>query len=131
MRIAASAAALLMLLPAAAQESRKPQDTVASFALPEGFTATLFAGEPDVRQPISFCIDDRGRLWVVEGNTYPAWKERSPERDRVLVLEDVDGDGRFDRRKVFVDGLTYATGIEVGFGGVWIVAPPNLLFFPD
>jgi putative membrane-bound dehydrogenase-like protein len=131
MRFATAAALLLALLPAGAQESRAPQATVASFALPEGFSATLFAGEPDVRQPISFCIDDRGRLWVLEGNTYPAWMEPSPERDRVVILEDTDGDGRFDRRKVFVGGLIYATGIEVGFGGVWIVAPPNLLFYPD
>ena len=131
MRTARTAAAFLLLLPVWAQESRAPQATVASFTLPEGFTATLFAGEPDVRQPISMCIDDRGRVWVLEGNTYPAWKERSPERDRVVILEDTDGDGRFDVRKVFVEGLTYATGIEVGFGGVWIVAPPNLLFYPD
>src|SRR5262245_47110629 len=121
MRTAPSALAFLLLLPVCAQESRTPQATVASFTLPEGFSAKLFAGEPDVRQPISYCIDDRGRLWVLEGNTYPAWKERSPERDRVLIFEDTDGDGRFDRRTVFVEGLTYATGIEVGFGGVWIV----------
>jgi putative membrane-bound dehydrogenase-like protein len=113
-----------------AQESRPPEATVEGFKLPEGFSAKLFAGEPAVRQPISFCIDDRGRLWVLEGNTYPAWKGPSPEHDRVLIFEDTDGDGHFDTRKVFADGLTYATGIEVGFGGVWVVAPPNLLFYP-
>src|SRR5579862_1239836 len=113
-----------------AQESRPPETTVQGFKLPDGFSAKLFAGEPAVRQPISFCIDDRGRVWVIEGNTYPAWKGPSPEPDRVLIFEDKDGDGHFDTRKVFVDGLTYATGIEVGFGGVWIVAPPNLLFYP-
>src|SRR5579862_527160 len=113
-----------------AQESRPPETTVQGFKLPEGFSAKLFAGEPAVRQPISFCIGDRGRIWVLEGNTYPAWKGPSPELDRVLIFEDTDGDGHYDTRKIFVEGLTYATGIEVGFGGVWVVAPPNLLFYP-
>jgi putative membrane-bound dehydrogenase-like protein len=132
MRTAPAAAVLVLLLvPVRAQESRTPQATVDSFTLPPGFSAKLFAGEPHVRQPISFSIDDRGRIWVLEGNTYPAWKGPSPEKDRVLIFEDTDGDGRFDKRTVFLDGLTYATGIEVGFGGVWIVAPPNLLFYPD
>jgi putative membrane-bound dehydrogenase-like protein len=120
---------LLLALPAVAQESRSPEATASSFQLPEGFTARLFAGEPAVRQPISFCIDDRGRLWVAEGVTYPAWKGANPERDRILILEDADGDGKHDSRKVFVEGLTYVTGIEVGFGGVWVIAPPNLLFY--
>ena len=127
MRIAL--AALLLAFPCAGQESRTPEATVGSFQLPEGFTAKLFAGEPAVRQPISFCIDDRGRLWVVEGVTYPAWKGSYPEHDRILILEDTDGDGRHDSRKVFAEGLTFATGIEVGFGGVWVIAPPHLLFY--
>ncbi len=113
------------------QEPRPAERTVASFQVPEGFSVKLFAGEPDLRQPIGFSIDDRGRLWVIEGDSYPAWRENLPERDRVYVFEDADGDGRFDTRKLFADGLAYATGIEVGFGGVWIIAPPRLLFYPD
>src|SRR6185295_4035569 len=112
--------AALVLVLLAAQESRPPETTAKGFKVPEGFRVQLCAGEPDVRQPVSFCIDDRGRLWVVEGNTYPAWKDASPEKDRILIFEDTDGDGRFDTRKVFVEGLVYATGIEVGFGGVYV-----------
>jgi putative membrane-bound dehydrogenase-like protein len=130
MRLLLTALALVLTLPLGAQESRLPEATIGSFKLPEGFSVKLFAGEPAVRQPISWCIDDRGRLWVVEGNTYPAWKGNYPEPDRVLIFEDTDGDGRYDTRKVFVEGLVYATGIEVGFGGVWVVAPPKLLFYP-
>jgi putative membrane-bound dehydrogenase-like protein len=122
-------AALLLALPCGAQESRTPEATVGAFQLPEGFTTKVFAAEPAVRQPISFCIDDRGRVWVVEGVTYPAWKGPAPELDRIVILEDTDGDGRHDSRKVFVEGLTFATGIEVGFGGVWVIAPPNFLFY--
>ncbi len=96
---------------------------------PDGFQVTLFAAEPDVRQPIAFAIDDRGRLWVAENYAYPLW---SPDkgRDRILIFEDSDGDGRFDKRSVFVDGLNFVSGVEVGFGGVWVIAPPNLLFYP-
>ena len=64
---------------------------------------TLFAGEPDVRQPIAFCIGDRGRLWVAEAYNYPHHGTR--RGDRILIFEDADGDGRFDKRTVFYDKL--------------------------
>jgi putative membrane-bound dehydrogenase-like protein len=99
------------------------------FKLPAGFKATLFAGEPDVVQPIAFTFDDRGRLWVVENHSYPGWK--SEHHDRVLIFTDRDGDGRFDERKVFLDNGSNLSGIEWGFGGVWLCSVPNLVFVPD
>src|SRR4051794_39052219 len=99
--------------------------------VPEGFKVTLFAAEPDVVQPIAFTIDPRGRLWVVENYSYPIWLGGPQGRDRILIFEDADGDGRFDRRTVFYDKGTNFTGIELGFGGVWVCATPNLLFIPD
>jgi putative membrane-bound dehydrogenase-like protein len=97
--------------------------------LPPGFTASLVAAEPDVRQPIAFTIDERGRLWVVECLSYPEWSVTG--RDRVLIFEDVDGEGSFERRTVFCDRGANLTGIEVGFGGVWLCSTPHLLFVPD
>lgn len=97
--------------------------------VPPGFNVTLFAGEPDVRQPIAFTFDDRGRLWVAECFSYPDWKPKGD--DRIIILEDTDGDGRFDRRSVFQDKIANISGIEVGFGGVWVCAIPNLYFIPD
>ena len=97
--------------------------------LPEGFQATLFAGEPDVVQPIAFTFDERGRMWVVECYSYPDWEDGI--QDRVLIFEDRDGDGRFDSRKVFWDGGVNLSGIAVGFGGVWLCATPNFIFVPD
>ena len=99
--------------------------------LPEGFTVTLFAAEPDVVQPIAMTIDHKGRLWVVENYSYPIWLGGPRGKDRILIFEDADGDGRFDRRTVFYDKGTNFTGIELGFGGVWVCATPNLLFIPD
>ncbi len=99
--------------------------------LPEGFEVRVFAAEPQVRQPIAFTIDERGRLWVVEAYTYPIRQPEGKGRDRILIFTDRDGDGRFDERKVFIEGLNLVSGIEVGFGGVWVGAAPYLLFIPD
>jgi putative membrane-bound dehydrogenase-like protein len=106
-----------------------PDEAAQTMVVPDGFRVTLFAGEPDVQQPIGFCIDDRGRLWVAEAYNYPVHGTKSG--DRILILEDVDGDGRFDKRTVFYDKLNYVTGIEVGFGGVWVMSPPSMYFIPD
>lgn len=99
--------------------------------VPDGFEVRVFAAEPDVRQPIAMTIDERGRLWVVEAFTYPRRAPEGKGKDRILILEDLDGDGRMDRRKVFASGLNLVSGIEVGFGGVWVGAAPYLLFIPD
>ena len=109
----------------------KPEDAVKAITLPAGFTATLFAGEPDVNQPVGFTIDDRGRLWVAEAWTYPIRQPDGQGKDRILILEDTDGDGRADKRTVFIEGLNLVSGIEVGFGGVWVGAAPYLMFIPD
>jgi putative membrane-bound dehydrogenase-like protein len=106
-----------------------PEKAVNGMQVPNGFKVTLVAAEPDVVQPISFCIDDRGRLFVAEALNYADWQKTG--KDRITILEDTDGDGRADSRKVFFEGLNYVTGIEVGFGGVWAISPPNLYFIPD
>ena len=121
-------------LPLVAQEPGtlvplSPDEAARTMVVPDGFQVTLFAGEPDVQQPIGFCIDDRGRLWVAEAYNYPNHGDQPG--DRIIILEDADGDGRFDNRSVFYEGLNYVTGIEVGFGGAWVMSPPNLYFIPD
>ncbi|APW61980.1 PVC-type heme-binding CxxCH protein [Paludisphaera borealis] len=103
----------------------------ARMIIPPGFKVTPFAAEPDVVQPIAFTIDPRGRLWVVENFSYPIWLGGPHGKDRVVIFEDSDGDGKFDRRTVFYEGGTSFTGIELGHGGVWLCATPNLLFIPD
>ncbi len=107
-----------------------PKKAAKAMTVPEGFTVKLFAGEPDVRQPIAMCLDDRGRLWVAEAYSYPIRRLEKDARDRILIFEDTDGDGVFDKRTVFMEGLNLVSGLEVGFGGVWIGAAPYLLFVP-
>jgi putative membrane-bound dehydrogenase-like protein len=108
-----------------------PEDAAKAIVLPRGFSAKLFAGEPDVKQPIAFALDDRGRLWVAEGYTYPRRAPEGQGKDRILILEDTDGDGKFNKRTVFIEGLNLVSGLEVGFGGVWVGAAPNLMFIAD
>ena len=107
-----------------------PEAAAKAAIVPAGFELKLFAGEPDVVNPIAFAIDDRGRLWVAEGLTYPIRAKEGEGKDRILVFEDTNGDGHFDKRTVFMEGLNLVSGMTVGFGGVWIGAAPNLLFVP-
>jgi putative membrane-bound dehydrogenase-like protein len=107
------------------------EEAAATMKLPPGFKATPFAAEPDLTQPIAFTFDDRGRIWVVESLSYPTWKADGTGSDRVTIFEDTDGDGRHDKRTVFYDRGVNLSGIEVGFGGVWLTAVPNLIFIPD
>lgn len=110
-----------------------PDEAAAAWKLPPGFRATLFAGEPEVRQPIAMAFDSRGRLWVAENYTYAESGVNFDARlrDRIVIFEDTDGDHRADRRTVFWDQAERLTSIEIGFGGVWALCTPYLLFIPD
>ncbi len=134
--------AMVLIFPlvavARADEKSKPDESLqphplaqaaAGMQVPEGFHVELFAGEPDIVQPMAMTTDDRGRLWVVECLSYPAWSEKGT--DRVVILTDRDQDGRFDSKKVFLANGVNVTSVEVGFGGVWLVSIPKLIFIPD
>jgi putative membrane-bound dehydrogenase-like protein len=131
-----------------------PSEAVTKMAISEGLVATLFASEPEVRQPIFCKCDDRGRLWTIQYLQYPnpaglkrvkvdrfsrTVYDRKPEppphgprgADRITILEDTDGDGRADVSKDFVAGLNLCTGVEFGYGGVFVIQAPYLLFYPD
>lgn len=97
--------------------------------VPPGFRVELIAGEPDIVQPIAYTFDDRGRIWLLENTNYP--NSPGEPKDRIIVLEDVDGNGTFEKRSTFWDKANFSSGLAVGFGGVWLGSPPNLLFIPD
>ncbi|MCI0333270.1 MAG: DUF1080 domain-containing protein [Planctomycetes bacterium] len=107
------------------------EDAARVMQVPHGFSVTVSAAEPDVKQPIAMAYDDRGRLWVAEAYEYPVRAEDGKGRDRILIFEDTEGDGRFDKRKVFAEKLNLVSGLEVGFGGAWVGAAPYLMFIPD
>ena len=111
-----------------------PAEVIATAKLPPGFVMSVFAAEPDVQNPIAITTDERGRLWVAENYSWAgggAGGFDPHQRDRIVVLEDTDGDGKHDKRTVFWDSARKLTSIEVGYGGVWAICLPNLLFIPD
>ncbi len=108
-------------------------EALAMIKVPPGFRAQCFASEPMVQNPIASAWDARGRLWVAENYTYAEQPTNFDKnfRDRIIILEDTDGDGVADKRTVFADDLQNLTSIELGYGGVFVTAAPNLLFIPD
>jgi putative membrane-bound dehydrogenase-like protein len=122
----------------AREEGRRAQSLTAEQALAKmtvspGFEVKLAASEPMITQPMAFCWDDRGRLWVAENRDYEARvRGFSASGDsRIVILEDTNGDGTFDTRKVFLEGIPFPAALAVGFDGLFLGAPPNLLFVPD
>jgi len=110
-----------------------PDEAARGFRVPDGFHVSVFAAEPDVQNPIAMAWDARGRWGIAENYTYADRTKKFDLsfRDRVLIFEDTDGDGRHDKRTVFTDDVQMLTGIEIGNGGVWLMTPPQLVFVPD
>lgn len=108
-----------------------PESAAKQMTVPKGFSVENFAGEPMVHQPVAMTHDSKGRLWIAEAHTYPRRAPEGKGKDRIIILTDTDNDGKADERKVFAEGLNLVSGIEVGFGGVWVGAAPYFLFIPD
>ena len=110
----------------------KPDEAVSKMSIPVGFDVSIFASEPDIAEPIAFCFDDRGRMWVAENFNYQTRRQHTSDQvSRIQILEDTDGDGVFDKKKTFTDKLTFTSGLACGFGGVFVGSPPNLTFISD
>ena len=108
-----------------------PADAIERMTVPKGFRVEAFAAEPEITQPVAMAVDERGRLWVAEAHSYPRRRPAGEGLDRIVVFTDADGDGHHDQRTVFLDRLNLVSGIQVGFGGVYVGAAPELLFVPD
>ncbi|MPY88804.1 MAG: c-type cytochrome [Luteitalea sp.] len=112
-----------------------PQEALAGFQLEPGYRIELVAAEPLVVDPVAMAFDERGRMYVVEGRGYPDPLEGSgspPSAKGVIaLLEDANGDGRYDKRTDFVEGLRYPNGIMPWDGGVFVSCAPDLFYFKD
>ena len=109
------------------------EEAVAQMSVIDGYRVNAWAAEPMVVQPMAFCWDDRGRLWVAENRDYESRSQgfSNAGNSRIVILEDTNHDGVADTRKVFMDGIIFPSALAVGFEGVFVAAPPNLLFIPD
>ena len=98
----------------------EPSEAIGTFEIKKGFRLELAACEPQVTSPVAIAFDERGRLFVVEMRDYP--DRREDRMGRVRMLEDVDGDGVYEKATVYADGLSWPTGICCYDGGAWTTA---------
>ena len=122
-------------LPALGQSSREADKAVSQLDLYPGLEATLFASEPKILSPTNIDVDNRGRVWVCEVVNYRAHAQNNKRSrgDRILILEDTDGDGKADSQKVFYQGrdVDAALGICVLGKRVIVTCAPNVIVFTD
>jgi putative heme-binding domain-containing protein len=110
--------ACLLASPALAQRDLTaipdpdPEIERKSFQVAEGFDVNLFAADPMLAKPIQMNWDAAGRLWIASSEVYPQIEPGQVANDKILILEDTDGDGRADKTTVFADGLLIPTGVE-------------------
>lgn len=127
----------LLLWPACQFGPISADKATEKLTLAEGLTATLFASEPDVVNPTNLNVDERGRVWITEGYNYRTKEnpgnDYRPEGDRIVILEDLDGDGRSDKSKVYYQGedVNAALGIWVMGNKVIVSCSPDILVFTD
>lgn len=113
------------------QDPLSPEASRQHIQLPDGFTAELYAAEPNIINPIAFTWDERGRLWVVQSQDYPHALENEVGGDRITICEDTDGDGKADRFTDFATEQSLTTGIVKVKGGIIVAQAPDMVFLQD
>ena len=115
----------------ASRPALSPQEAMAKMQLPPGFKVELVASEPDIVNPTSLSPSTTaGRIWITEIVRIPA-QTPGPGKDRIKILEDTDGDGKYDKVTIFADGLNIPCGVAIGNGGVYVTNSPDILFLKD
>lgn len=114
------------------QEPLTPEETLTRLVVPDGFTAKVFASEPDIVNPIALTWDERGRLWVVESTNYPHdHVGEETGRDRITICEDTDGDYKADRFIRFAENQPLTTGITLTKDGAIVGQAPDMVLLQD
>ncbi|WP_414661803.1 PVC-type heme-binding CxxCH protein [Horticoccus sp. 23ND18S-11] len=131
--IAALATGASFLAAAERHPAQSPAEALKNFQIEPGLRIELVVAEPLVVNPVAFVFDGPGRLFVAEGRGYPDPVEGggATTEGRIALLEDVDGDGRFEKRTEFATGLGYVNGITLWRGGVFVTAAPDILYLKD
>jgi putative membrane-bound dehydrogenase-like protein len=122
-----------MMLASPGYTQVSPDESMKSFKVADGVECKLFASEPMLINPCDMEVDAHGRVWITEGANYRRWSKLRPEGDRIVVLEDKDGDGKADTSTVFYQGpeVNAALGICVLGNKVIVSCSPNVFVFTD
>jgi putative heme-binding domain-containing protein len=104
---------------------------IPQFELAPDLEINLFAENPQLAKPIQMNFDPQGRLWVASSSVYPQIEPGQKANDKILILEDTDGDGKADKSTIFADGLLIPTGVEPGDRGCYVGQSTELLHFED
>jgi putative membrane-bound dehydrogenase-like protein len=116
----------------ARSEPLSPRQALQQFRHAPGLRIELVAAEPEIESPVAMAFDEDGKLWVVEMRDYPNGPEPGkPPEGRIRVLEDRDGDGRYEHSRVFADRLLFGNGLMLWKGGVVVTAAPHILYLKD
>jgi putative heme-binding domain-containing protein len=102
-----------------------------SFQVADGFEVNLYAADPRIAKPIQMNFDAAGRLWIASSEIYPQIQPGQKANDKILIVEDTDGDGTADKTTVFADGLLIPTGIEPGDGGAYVANSTEIIHLRD
>lgn len=109
-----------------------PEDSLKYLQTEPGLHVELVAAEPMVVDPVAVAWDERGRMFVVEDRGYPTGPGKgNPPLGQLVLLEDTNGDGKYDKRTVFADGLAFPNGVMPWRGGVYVTCAPHLYYFKD
>jgi glucose/arabinose dehydrogenase/azurin/lysophospholipase L1-like esterase len=109
-------------------------ESLKAMTVGQGLKVEVFASEedfPELVKPVQMSFDTKGRLWVAAWKNYPHWQPKTPMDDKLIILEDTNGDGKADKRTVFAGDLVNPTGFEFWNGGVLVAQSPNLVFLKD
>lgn len=136
MRLAMAFALILVFLIGGAGRAQRgplsPEAAQQQFRIDPGLRIELVACEPQIESPVAMAFDEQGRLWVVEMRDYPNGPAPGqPPQGRIKVLEDRDGDGRYEQSRVFADQLLFANGLLPWRDGVLVTAAPHILLLRD
>ena len=107
------------------------EDAIRLMQIEKGFKVQLVAAEPMVNSPVAISFDEKGRMWVIEMEGYmPDIEGKGEDRrtGKIVILEDVNQDGRMDNRKVFLDSLVLPRAIHLIENGILVAEPPNLWY---
>ncbi len=109
-----------------------PDQAIASFKLEPGLKIELVAAEPLVINPVAVAFDETGKMFVAENRGYPVGPAKgNPPAGKIALLEDTDGDGKYDKRTTFAEGLTFPNGVMPWNGGVYVTCAPDVFYFKD